>query len=320
MKVLVAGGAGFIGNRVCEELLAQGHHVICTDNLTTGTVDNIERLSHLPSFEFLRQSAEDVEFAPVDLIIHLASPASPIDFDRIPLEIIRANVLGTWRLLEIARQSGAMLLFASSSEVYGEADVHPQPERYFGNVDPTGPRACYDESKRIGETLVVTFVRNYGICARIIRIFNTYGPRMRPDDGRVVPEFITAALRGRALTLHGGGLQTRSFCFVDDLVRGIIQVGFDPDNAGEVFNLGNPTEVTVRHLAETVIQMTGSRSALVDGERRPQDPSRRKPDITKVTARYGWQPAIGLQDGISRTVKWFSDSSIATPADSVLPA
>lgn len=320
MKVLVAGGAGFIGNRVCEELLAQGHHVVCVDNLVTGTLDNIERLSDLSGFEFRRQSVEDVEVAPVDLIIHLASPASPIDFDRIPLEIIRANVLGTWHLLEMARQSGAMFLFASSSEVYGEADVHPQPELYFGNVDPTGPRACYDESKRLGETLVATFVRSYGICARIIRIFNTYGPRMRPDDGRVVPEFITAALRGRPLMLHGGGLQTRSFCFVDDLVRGITQVAFDPGNAGEVFNLGNPTEVTVRHLAETVIQMTGSASALVDGGRRPQDPSRRKPDISKVATRYGWQPAIGLQEGISRTVMWFSDPSMATQADSVLPA
>lgn len=320
MKVLVAGGAGFIGNRVCEELLAQGHQVVCVDNLVTGTRDNTERFSHLPGFEFRRLSVEDVEVAPVDLIIHLASPASPIDFDRIPLEIMRANVLGTWKLLEMARQSGAMFLFASSSEVYGEAAVHPQPERYFGNVDPTGPRACYDESKRLGETLVATFVRNYGICARIIRIFNTYGPRMRPDDGRVVPEFIMAALRGQPLMLHGGGLQTRSFCFVDDLVRGIIQVAFDPDNAGEVFNLGNPTEVTIRLLAETVIQMTGSTSALVDEERRPQDPSRRKPDITKVTTRYGWEPAIGLQEGIARTISWFSDPSVTARANSALPA
>jgi nucleoside-diphosphate-sugar epimerase len=320
MKVLVAGGAGFIGNRVCEDLLAQAHHVVCVDNLVTGSIDNIERLSHLPTFEFRRQAAEDVEEASVDLIIHLASPASPIDFDRIPLEIIRANVLATWKLLEMATQSGAMFLFASSSEVYGEAEVHPQPEGYFGNVDPTGPRACYDESKRIGETLVATFVRKYGICARSIRIFNTYGPRMRPDDGRVVPEFITAALRGRPLMLHGGGLQTRSFCFVDDLVRGIIQVASDPRNAGEVFNLGNPTEVTIRHLAETVVQVTGSTSALVDQDRRPQDPTRRKPDITKVTTRYGWQPAIGLEEGISRSVSWFSDTSMATPADSVHPA
>jgi nucleoside-diphosphate-sugar epimerase len=320
MKVLVAGGAGFIGNRVCEELLAQGHQVVCVDNLLTGTLDNTERFSRLPGFEFRRQSAEDVEVAPVDLIIHLASPASPIDFDRIPVEIIRANVLGTWRLLELAHQSRAMFLFASSSEVYGEAAVHPQPEHYFGNVDPTGPRACYDESKRLGETLVATFVRKYDVCARIIRIFNTYGPRMRPDDGRVVPEFITAALEGRPLVLHGGGLQTRSFCFVDDLVRGIIQVASDPDNAGEVFNLGNPTEVTIRRLAEIVIQTTGSTSALVDEERRPQDPSRRKPDVTKVTTRYGWQPAIGLQEGIARTVTWFSDPSVTARANSVLPA
>lgn len=318
MNVLVAGGAGFVGNGVCEQLLAQGHQVVCVDNLITGTLDNIERFSDLPSFEFRRQSVEDVEATPADVIINLASPASPTDFDRIPLEIMRANVLGTWRLLEIARQSGALFLFASSSEVYGEAEVHPQSEGYFGNVDPTGPRACYDESKRIGETLVATFVRNYGVRARIIRIFNTYGPRMRPDDGRVVPEFITAALQGRPLMLHGGGRQTRSFCFVDDLVRGILQVALDPNNAGEVFNLGNPTEVTVRHLAEKVIQIAGSRSTLADEEPRPQDPSRRRPDITKVTKRYGWEPAIGLEQGLSRTVKWFSDQSIATPSSSVL--
>ncbi len=306
MKILVAGGAGFIGNHVCEDLLGQGHHVICVDNLVTGNVDNVERLAHLPAFEFRRQSSEDVDAEAVDLIINLASPASPVDFDRIPLEIIRANVLGTWRLLEIARQAGAMLLFASTSEVYGEPAVHPQPEGYFGNVDPTGPRACYDESKRLGEALVMTFVRTFGVRARIIRIFNTYGPRMRPDDGRVVPEFITAALGGLPLVLHDGGEQTRSFCYVDDLVRGIIQVALDPGNIGEVFNLGSSTEVTVRQLAETILETTGSSSALIDGARRPQDPSRRKPDITKVSTQYGWQPVIGLEEGISRTTRWFA--------------
>lgn len=319
MKVLVAGGAGFIGNRVCEELLAQGHQVICVDNLITGTVANIARLSESPAFEFRREAVEDLEVTPVDLIIHLASPASPTDFDRIPLEIIRANVLGTWRLLEVARQSGAMILFASSSEAYGQAEVHPQPEGYFGNVDPTGPRACYDESKRLGETLVATYVRSYGVCARIIRIFNTYGPRMRPDDGRVIPEFITAALRGQPLQLHGGGVQTRSFCFVDDLARGVLQVAFDPDNAGEVFNLGNPDEMTIRHLAETIVQATGSSSPLIDAVGRVQDPIRRRPDITKVSTRYGWQPEIELQKGITRTIKWFEDSSVSSET-SVLPA
>ena len=320
MRALVAGGAGFIGNEVCGQLLAQGHQVLCVDNLVTGTLINVERLAHLPDFEFRRQPVEDLEAASADVIINLASPASPTDFDRIPLEIMRANVLGTWRLLEIARQSGAMLLFASSSEVYGEAAVHPQPEGYFGNVDPTGPRACYDESKRIGETLVATFVRSYSVRARIVRIFNTYGPRMRPDDGRVVPEFITAALEGRPLVLHGGGDQTRSFCFVDDLVRGIIQLALDPDNAGEVFNLGNPTEVTIRHLAETVIRIAGSTSGLADGEPRPQDPSRRRPDITKVTTRYGWEPTIALEEGIARTVRWFADQPKAIRPGSGVPA
>jgi nucleoside-diphosphate-sugar epimerase len=320
MKVLVAGGAGFIGNCVCEELLAEGHQVMCVDNLITGTAANIARLSESPAFEFRPEPVEDLDTLPVDVIINLASPASPTDFDRIPLEIIRANVLGTWRLLEIARQSGAMLLFASSSEAYGQAEVHPQPEGYFGNVDPTGPRACYDESKRLGETLVATYVRTYGVCARIIRIFNTYGPRMRPNDGRVVPEFITAALQGEPLQLHGGGLQTRSFCFVDDLVRGILQVAFDPDNAGEVFNLGNPHEVTIRNLAETVIRVTGSASPLIGAEGRVQDPIRRKPDITKVSTRYGWRPAIELPEGIARTVTWFEDPSTVSSATSVLPA
>ena len=320
MRVLVAGGAGFIGNEVCGQLLAQGHQVLCVDNLITGTLSNVERLAHLPDFELRRQSVEDAEAAPADVIINLASPASPTDFDRIPLEIMRANVLGTWRLLEIARQSGAMFLFASSSEVYGEPAVHPQPEGYFGNVDPTGPRSCYDESKRIGETLVATFVRSYSVRARSVRIFNTYGPRMRPDDGRVVPEFITAALEGRPLVLHGGGGQTRSFCFVDDLARGIIQIALDPSNAGEVFNLGNPTEVTVRHLAETVIRIAGSTSGLADAEPRPQDPSRRRPDITKVTTRYGWEPTIALEEGIARTVTWFAGQPKAIRPGSGVPA
>ena len=320
MKVLVAGGAGFIGNRVCEELLAQGHAVLCVDNLITGTPANIARLGESPDFELRRQGVEDVETTPVDLIIHLASPASPTDFDRIPLEIIRANVLGTWRLLEIARETGAMLLYASSSEAYGQAEVHPQPEGYFGNVDPTGPRACYDESKRLGETLVATYVRSFAVCARIIRIFNTYGPRMRPDDGRVVPEFIISALRGQPLQLHSGRLQTRSFCFVDDLVRGILQVAFDPDNAGEVFNLGNPDEITIRHLAEAIVEVTGSASSLIDALGRVQDPIRRRPDITKVSARYGWRPAIELREGIARTIEWFEDPSNVGSATSALPA
>ncbi len=320
MKVLVAGGAGFVGNAVCEHLLTLGHEVVCVDNLATGTSDNIARLSDLQGFQFINAPVEELEAAPVDVIINLASPASPTDFDRIPLEIIRANVMGTWRLLELARQWGAGLLFASSSEVYGEAAVHPQPEGYFGNVDPIGPRACYDESKRIGETLVATFVRKHGVAGRIIRIFNTYGPRMRPDDGRVVPEFIMAALQGLPLRLHGGGLQTRSFCFVDDLVRGIVQVALDSDNAGEVFNLGNPAEVTIRRLAETVLEVTGSGSVLVEEEVRPQDPTRRRPDISKVTERYGWQPSVGLDEGISRTVEWFSGHSQLLSPSSVARA
>lgn len=306
MKVLVAGGAGFVGNAVCEQLLALSHRVVCVDNLVTGTLDNIARFSDQPAFEFVSASAEELEAQRVDVIIHLASPASPIDFDRIPLEIIGANVMGTWRLLDIARQQGASFLFASSSEVYGEPDVHPQHEKYFGNVDPRGPRACYDESKRLGETLVSTFDRKYGVPGRIIRIFNTYGPRMRPDDGRVVTEFIMAALQGLPLRLHGGGLQTRSFCFVDDLARGIVQVALDADNAGEVFNLGNPTEVTIRQLAETVVEITRSSSRLVEEDPRPQDPTRRRPDITKIVDRYGWEPSVALDEGIARTVKWLS--------------
>lgn len=309
MKVLVAGGAGFVGNAVCQHLLELGHHVVCVDNLSTGAVENIERLSDLPGFEFHNQPVEDLEEASVDVIINLASPASPTDFDRIPVEIIRANVLGTWRLLDLARRSGASVLFASSSEVYGEALVHPQQEGYFGNVDPIGPRSCYDESKRVGETLVATYVRRYGVIGRIMRIFNTYGPRMRPDDGRVVPEFILAALEGRPLPLHGGGVQTRSFCFVDDLVRGIVRIAFDADNAGQVFNLGNPTEVTIRQLADTVLAATGSDSGFAEEAARPQDPTRRRPDISKVMERYGWNPTVGLKEGIDRTVAWFSQPS-----------
>lgn len=311
MKALVTGGAGFIGNRLCEELLGQGHEVVAVDNLITGAATNLERLQGTDAFEFRHTSVEGLEGLEVDAIFHFASPASPTDFDRIPLEIIRANVLGIWRLLEIGRESGAMVLFASSSETYGQAEVHPQPESYFGNVDPTGPRACYDEAKRLGETLVATFARKYGACARIVRIFNTYGPRMRADDGRVVPEFITAALSGEPLVLHGGGEQTRSFCFVDDLVRGILQIGLDRENAGEVFNLGNPDEITIRQLAELVLSVTGSSSSLVAAPTRPQDPVRRRPDITKVRARYGWNPLIDLRAGLTRTAQWFGDESTA---------
>jgi nucleoside-diphosphate-sugar epimerase len=309
VRVLVAGGAGFIGNHVCEGLLGDGNDVICVDNLLTGTLENIERFSRDPSFEYREESAEDVRIGQVDVVINLASPASPVDFDRIPLEIIRANVSGTWRLLEIARDAGAMFLFASTSEVYGDPQVHPQPETYFGNVDPVGPRACYDESKRLGEALVATFVRVFGVNARIVRIFNTYGPRMRVDDGRVVPEFVMAALRGTPLMLHGGGDQTRSFCYVDDLIRGILEVAFDSDNSGEIFNLGNPDELSVRQLAETIVALTGSASRLIPGSGRPQDPSRRQPDISKMTKRYGWKPTVALDQGLLRTITWFRDRS-----------
>jgi nucleoside-diphosphate-sugar epimerase len=309
VRILVAGGAGFVGSHLCDRLVADGHAVTCLDNLVTGSRENVAGLAGNPRFTFIETDVAAAPQMEVDVILHLASPASPVDYDRLPLETLAANSIGTWRLLEVARAAGAHLTFVSTSEVYGDPLVHPQPETYWGNVDPIGPRACYDEGKRFGEALVTSMHRVNGVRATIVRLFNTYGPRMRPDDGRVVPALVSAALAGEPLTLHGDGTQSRSFMYVDDLVEGLVLVGLDPASDGEVFNIGNSHEVTMRELAGEIARAVGRELPIRYGPSRPGDPQRRLPDITKLTARYGWEPRISLGDGLGRTVAWFSQMS-----------
>lgn len=312
MKILVAGGAGFIGSHLCTRLVDEGNHVLAVDNLVTGSLNNLSGLRSESRFQLLEQDVEMYDDSyDSDLILHFASPASPVDFDRVPLGIIRANVHGLWRLLEVAERRAIPLLFASTSEVYGNPLVHPQPEDYFGNVDPRGPRASYDESKRLGEALVSTFHRQGRAAGAIVRIFNTYGPGMRPDDGRVVPEFFAAAMTNRPLILHGGGAQTRSFCYIDDLVDGVVQIAMDDTAAGEVFNLGNPNEISIAGLAHAIKAIVESSSPVIDGLARPQDPERRRPDISKVRLRYGWEPTTTLEHGLGKTFAWIQ--GLTTP-------
>jgi nucleoside-diphosphate-sugar epimerase len=305
VRVLVAGGAGFIGSHVCERLVGDGHRVVCLDNFVTGSRSNIAGLLGRASFELVEADVVETPRLEVDLILHLASPASPVDYDRLPLETMRANALGTWRLLELAAEVGARLVFTSTSEVYGDPLVHPQPEGYWGNVDPVGPRSCYDESKRFAEALIMASRRMTGVRANIVRLFNTYGPRMRLDDGRAIPELLTAALVGHPLVLHGDGSQTRSFCYVSDLVEGLLHVAADPTIDGEIFNLGNPAEITIRQLAEQIVSITGGESAITFDARRPGDPERRRPEISKISNRYGWTPEVELADGLRRTAEAF---------------
>ncbi len=317
MDILVAGGAGFIGSHVCRALREQGHGVVCLDNLSTGSRANIRELETDDGFTFVQADVTDVPHLAVDRILHLASPASPVDYERLNVETMAANSIGTWRLLELAAATGAGMTFVSTSEVYGDPLVHPQPEGYWGNVDPIGPRSNYDESKRFGEALVFAMRKRLGVRANVVRVFNTYGPRMRHDDGRVIPEMLAAALAGRPLVIHGDGTQTRSFCYVTDLVRGMVAVAVDPALDGEVFNLGNPEEVSMQQLAEQIRLVTRSSSALRHEPRRPGDPERRRPVITKIQQRFGWAPEVPLSEGLRLTAAWMA-AEIGTPA--TLPA
>jgi nucleoside-diphosphate-sugar epimerase len=314
VRFLVAGGAGFVGSHVCRRLCEDGHEVVCLDNLLTGSLANIADLRDRPDFRFVEADAAAAPRIEADIILHLASPASPVDYDRLPLETLRANSLGTWRLLDLAAETGAHLTFVSTSEVYGDPLVHPQPETYWGNVDPIGPRACYDEGKRFGEALLMSMRRVTGVRASIIRVFNTYGPAMRLDDGRVVPEMLAAALDGRPLVVHGDGSQTRSFQFVSDLVAGLLLVACDPASDGEVFNVGNPGEFTIAELAEAILRLTGSASGIVHVEARPGDPQRRRPDISRMRDRFGWEPRVALEDGLRLTADWFATRRGSPPA------
>ena len=308
MRILVAGGAGFVGSHLSRRLVDEGHDVTCVDHLITGSYSNVADLIGRPNFTFVQVDVEKAPPMRVDLIYHLASPASPVDYEQFPLETLAVNSRGTWRLLDIARAAGARLLYASTSEVYGDPLVHPQPESYWGNVDPVGPRSCYDEGKRFGEALVTSYRRVHRVPTKIVRIFNTYGPGMRADDGRVIPELLSAALDGRPLRLHGDGSQTRSFMFVSDLVEALVRIGLHPGKDGDIVNIGNTAEVTVRQLAELIRDLFAPNLPLEFEPGRPGDPQRRKPDISHISSSYGWAPQVPLEEGLRVTEAWFRDA------------
>jgi nucleoside-diphosphate-sugar epimerase len=315
LHIVITGGAGFIGSHLSDTLLGQGHRVTAVDNFLTGNRANIAHLEGHPDFRVIEQDITvpvDDEFhrdlGHVDAIFHLASPASPADFTTMPLAIAIINSQGTHNVLEWARRHNAKYLITSTSEAYGDPDVHPQSEAYRGNVSTTGPRACYDEGKRFAEALTSIYANEYDVDARIVRIFNTYGPRMNPHDGRSVPNFITQAIRGEPLTLYGDGTQTRSYCYVSDMVNGLIAVMFAPsETRGMVFNVGNPDEREIRNLAEVIRDACESSSEIVYRPALKDDPVRRCPDITRVSSMLGWQPTVTLQEGLSRTVPWFRE-------------
>lgn len=305
-RMLVTGGAGFLGSHLCEALLSAGNEVICLDNLGSGQHANIEHLIKHPDFELVNRDVRTPSsLPPVDQIYHLASRASPKDFTEFPVKIALANTQGTRRLLDHARACDAQMVYASTSEVYGDPKIHPQTETYNGNVNIRGPRGCYDESKRFGETLTVAYHRKYDLDVRTVRIFNTYGPRMRPDDGRVIPTFVTQALRGEDITVYGDGKQTRSFCYVDDLISGIMSVIQAESPPHTVYNLGKKNERTIHELANEVIRATDSSSEIVFETLPEDDPSQRKPDISRAEEDLNWSPTISLAEGLEKTVSHF---------------
>ena len=307
-KVLVTGGAGFIGFHLCKRLLAEHNNVICVDNLYTGSKSNVSALAADPNFEFLLHDITESLNIEVDQIYNFACPASPVHYQSDPVKTLKTSVLGAINMLELAKHTSARILQASTSEVYGNPAIHPQPESYLGNVNPIGIRACYDEGKRAAETLFFDYHRQYGVDIKVVRIFNTYGPSMNHDDGRVVSNFITQALRGEAITIYGDGNQTRSFCYVDDLVDGIVKMMNSPDGFIGPVNLGNPGEFTVLELAELVIRLTDSRSGIVFRELPQDDPERRRPDIALAEQRLGWQPVVQLEQGIVKTIEHFKET------------
>ncbi len=303
-RILVTGGAGFVGSHLCERLLDAGQEVICLDNFFTGARANIEHLLPHPRFEVVRHDVVQPLIVEVDQIYHLACPASPIHYQRNPVRTIRTAVQGTLNMLDLAREVRARIMIASTSEVYGDPQVHPQEEWYWGNVNPIGPRACYDEGKRCAESLTVNYARQYGVETRIARIFNTYGPRMHPNDGRVVSNFVLQALRNEHITIYGEGSQTRSFCYVDDLIDAFLSLMNHGEDPGPV-NLGNPRELTIEGLARMVIELTSSRSELRREPLPQDDPVRRQPDITKARTVLGWEPKISIETGLGKTIEYF---------------
>lgn len=304
MRILITGGAGFIGSHLSERLLNSGHDVICLDNFFTGRRDNIIRLLDNHRFELIRHDVTEPILLEVDQIYNLACPASPIHYQYNPVKTVKTSVMGSINMLGLAKRVRARILQASTSEVYGDPEVHPQPEEYWGNVNPIGLRSCYDEGKRIAETLMMDYHRQNHVDTRIARIFNTYGPRMREDDGRVVSNFIVQALRGESLTLYGDGAQTRSFCYVDDMVEALIRL-MNTDDLHEPVNLGNPVEFTIKELADEVIKICESKSDVVYLDLPQDDPRQRKPDISRAKTVLGWNPSIQLKEGLAKTVGYF---------------
>ncbi|HFB98161.1 MAG TPA: SDR family oxidoreductase [Bryobacterales bacterium] len=304
--ILVTGGAGFLGSHLCERLLEQGHEVLCLDNFFTGSKDNIAHLLSHPRFELIRHDIVQPVFVEVDQIYNFACPASPVHYQYNPVKTVKTNVMGTIHMLGLAKRVRARMLQASTSEVYGDPEEHPQRETYWGRVNPIGPRSCYDEGKRVAETLVMDYHRQNGVDVRIVRIFNTYGPRMAIDDGRVVSNFIVQALRGEPLTVYGDGSQTRSFCYVSDLIDGCIRMMNAEGLTGPV-NLGNPSEFTIRQLAEKVIAMTGSKSEIVQRPLPKDDPVQRQPEISLAREKLGWEPKVPLEEGLARTIEYFRE-------------
>ena len=307
MRTLVTGGAGFLGSHLCDKLIKEGHEVICMDNLSTGNIDNISHLIGNNQFRFIKHNVTEYIYleGPLDNILHFASPASPIDYLEMPIQTLKVGSLGTHKALGLAKGKKARLLLASTSEVYGDPLVHPQPEDYYGNVSPIGPRGVYDEAKRFAEAITMAYHRYHGIDTRIARIFNTYGPRMRMHDGRVVPAFLCQALKGEALTVFGDGTQTRSFCYVSDLIEGIYQLLMS-DEVDPV-NIGNPAEMSVLEFAQEIIRIVGSTSTIILKPLPQDDPKVRQPDISKIKRVLGWTPTVSLQEGLTKTLAYFKE-------------
>ncbi|MBC5775459.1 SDR family oxidoreductase [Pontibacter sp. KCTC 32443] len=318
-RVLITGGAGFLGSHLCDRFIKEGYHVIAMDNLITGNLDNIEHLFKLKDFEFYHHDVSKFVHVPgkLDYILHFASPASPIDYLKIPIQTLKVGSLGTHNLLGLAKAKGARMLIASTSEVYGDPLVHPQNEDYWGNVNPVGPRGCYDEAKRFQEAMTMAYHMHHGLETRIVRIFNTYGPRMRLDDGRVLPAFLSQALRGEPLSIFGNGSQTRSFCYVDDLVEGIYRLLLS-DYPMPV-NVGNPSEITIKEFAEEICNLTGVELKVEYQPLPKDDPQKRQPDITRAKEILGWEPKVDRAEGLRRTLEYFKEK-IQTPAETVTNA
>jgi len=307
MRVLITGGAGFLGSHLCDRFLAEGHTVIAMDNLITGSTRNIDHLAGRDDFLFVKHDVTNYVYVegPLDAVLHFASPASPIDYLNLPIPTLKVGALGTHKALGLAKDKGARFLLASTSEVYGDPQVHPQPETYWGHVNPIGPRGVYDEAKRFAEAMTMAYHRYHGVDTRIVRIFNSYGPRMRLEDGRVIPNFIPQALRGEPLTIHGDGRQTRSFCYVDDLIEGIYRLLMSDEH--EPVNLGNTTELSILEFAEVINRLTGNAAGMVmqPEKRIADDPQTRQPDISRAKRLLGWEPKVPLEEGLRRTIDYF---------------